>query len=180
MFSLCSHRRCRLSASAGACGGLCDARDVGVSRTLRIGGGLSTAEQNPANWHSIPFCATPGPYPGSRSLANFASAGTAGMPRSRTDDPGPAIVAADAFVAEPEAADGGIDFQPPATPPARRMRNGPHHPAYQINLPFLLVSAVAFHGDSLTESGADSVFAPYRTKVRSCRRSMVPSSASSK
>ena len=40
VFLLCSRRRCRLSASAGACGGLCDARDVGVSRTLRIGGGL--------------------------------------------------------------------------------------------------------------------------------------------
>ncbi len=40
MFLLCSRRRCRLSASTGACGGLCDARDVGVSRTLRIGGGL--------------------------------------------------------------------------------------------------------------------------------------------
>ncbi len=36
MFLLCSSQRCRLSASAGACGGLCDGRDVGVSRTLRV------------------------------------------------------------------------------------------------------------------------------------------------
>jgi hypothetical protein len=34
-------------------------------------------------------------------------------------------------------------------------RDGPNYPASQTTLPLLLLSAEAFHGDSLTESGAD-------------------------
>src|SRR5262249_10875800 len=46
-----------------------------------------------------------------------------------------------------------------STPEERR--NGPHHPAYPITLPLLLLSAEPFHGASLTESDADLIFAPY-------------------